>query len=196
MKIIAEDENLMVLKDRNIIAFVIGTIFFLFGIAAIFQPDFFTNQPPLPWSFAAILLGVITVAVAKITTVKLDKSIGKLTFFQKGLMSQNSNEYDLKKIKEVELNVTYHHGKNGGYSFHLAFVFDSGEIVQLNPFSSSIVKAIGQQINPEKKLGTRIAAFLGVPFQERRPLSVNEALSAVSSAIKQASEEMEKRKKL
>lgn len=198
MKITKEDENLMVLKDRNIIAFVIGIIFFLAGIIAIFKPDFFTNQPPFWLGFVGIILGGFVVTVAKITTIKLDKSIGKLTFFRKGLIGQSGNEYDLKQIKEVELSVAYNNSrKGGGYSYHLAFVFNSGEIVQINPGSSSITRVMGRQIIPEKNLGARIAGFLGVPFQERRPPTVSETLSAVSSAIQNTAEkEMEKRKEL
>ena len=77
MKIAKEDENLMVLKDRNIIAFVVGIIFFLAGIVIIFKPDFSTNQPSLWLGFIGILLGGFVITVTKIATVKLDKSIGK-----------------------------------------------------------------------------------------------------------------------
>jgi hypothetical protein len=199
MRIVREDQNLMVLKDRNIIAFVVGIIFLLAGIVVIFKPDFFTNQPPLWSGFVGIILGGFVVAVGKITTVHLDKSISKLTFLRKGLIGKSRNEYDLKQIKEVELSVAYHTSSKGGggHSYHLAFVFNNGEIVQLNPGSSSIIRVMGRQIIPEKTLGARIAGFLGVPFQERRPPTVGETLSAVSSAIQNAAEkEMEKRKEL
>lgn len=199
MRIVKEDQNLMTLKDRNIIAFAVGIIFFLAGVAVILKPDFFTNQPPLWSGFVGILLGGFVVAVAKITIIKLDKSIGKLTFFRKGLIGQNHSEYDLKQIKEVELSVAYHTSSKGGggHSYHLAFVFNSGEIVPLNPGSSSTIRIMGRQIIPEKTLGARIATFLGVPFQERRPPTVSETLSAVSSAIQSAAEkEIEKQKKI
>lgn len=199
MRIVKEDENLMVLKDKNIIVFVVGIIFFIAGIAVIIKPDFFSNQPPLWSGLVGILLGGFVVAVAKITTVKLDKLANKLTFLRRGLIGKSSNEYDLKQIKEVELSVAYNSSSrsSGGYSYHLAFVFNNGEIVQLNPGSSSIIRVMGRQIIPEKTLGARIAGFLGVPFQERRPPTVSETLSAVSSAIQNAAEkEMEKRKDL
>ena len=48
-----------------------------------------------------------------------------------------------------------------------------------------------------KNLGAKMASFLNVPFQERRPPTVSETLSAVSSAIQSAAEkEMEKQKKV
>jgi len=198
MRIVKEDQNLMILKDRNIIAYIVGIIFLLAGIMVILKPDFFTNQPPSWSGFVGILLGGFVVAVAKSTTVKLDKLINKLSFSRKGLIGQSNQDYDLNQIKEVELSVAYNTSrKGGGYSYHLAFVLNSGEIVPLNPGSSSIIRVMGRQIIPEKTIGSRIATFLGIPFQERRPPTVSETLSTVSSAIQSAAEkEIEKQKKI
>jgi hypothetical protein len=198
MRIVKEDENLMVLKDENIMAFAVGIIFFIAGLVAIIKPEFFTNQPPSWSGLAGIFLGGFVIAAAKITTVKLDKSANKLIFLRRGLIGKSSDEYDLKQIKEVELSVAYNSSsrRGGRYSYHLAFVFNNGEIVELNPYtnSSSIIR-MGQLVISEKTLGARIASFLGIPFQERRPPTVSETLSAVSSAIQNAAEkEMEKKK--
>lgn len=198
MKIVKEEQNLMVLKDRNIIAFAIGIIFTLAGFLVIIKPDFFTNQPPMWSGFVGVLLGGFVVFVTKVTTITLDKTSNKLSFLRKGLTSKSAREYNLDQIKEVELSVTYSSsGKGGGYSYHLAFVLNNDEIVPLSPGSSSIIRIMGRQIIPEKTLGTRIAGFLGVPFQERRPPTVSETLSAVFSAIKSATEkEIEKQRKV
>jgi len=197
MKIVKEDQNLMILKDRNIIVFIVGIIFALAGFAVIFKPDFFTNQPPIWSGFVGVLLGGFVVVAAKITTVSLNKTSNKLLFLRRSLLDKKVKEYNLDQIKEVELSVAYpSSGKGGGYSYHLAFVFNNGEIVPLNPGSSSTIRIMGRQIIPEKTLGARIASFLSVPFQERRPPTVSETLSAVSSAIQSAAEkEMEKQKK-
>lgn len=194
MNIVKEDQNLMVLKDREIFVFVVGIIFELAGFLVIFKPDFFTNQPPVWSGFIGILLGGFVIFVTKISTVSFDKSSNKLSFLQKGLIGKNSKECNLDQIKEVELSAAYtSSSKGGGYSYHLAFVLNNGEIVPLNPGSSSIVRIMGRQIIPEKTLGARISSFLNVPFQERRPPTVSETLSAVSSAIQSAAEkEMEK----
>lgn len=194
MKIIQEEQNLMVLKDSNIIAFIAGTIFTIGGLVVIFKPDFFTNQPSVWVGFIGVLLGGSVISSAKITTVSLDKTSNKLLFLRKGLMSKSVNEYNLDQIKEVELSVLYSSSsKGGGYSYHLAFVFNNGEIIPLNPGSSSVIKIMGIQIIPEKTTGARIASFLNVPFQERRPPTVSETLSAISSAVQSVTvKEMEK----
>lgn len=189
MKIIKESENLMVLKDKNIAVFVIGIIFLLASIAIILKLDFFINQPPFWLGFVGIILGSFLIVVTKVTTVNIDKSVSKLIFLRKWLIGKSSIEYDLKQIKEIELFIAYHtSSKGGGYSYHLAFVLNSGEIIQLIPGNSSIIRVMGRQIIPEKNIGARIAIFLGVPFQERRPPTVSETLSAVSSAIQNVAE--------
>ena len=198
MRIIRENQNLMILKDSNIFVFIVGIIFALAGFVVIFKPDFFTNQPPMWSGFVGVLLGGFVFFAAKITTVSLNKTSNKLLFLRKGLTSKNIKEYNLDQIKEVELSVAYSSSsKGGGYSYHLAFVFNNGEIVPLNPGSSSVIRIMGRQIIPEKTIGARIANFLSVPFQERRPTTVSETLSAISSVIQSAAEkEMEKQKKV
>jgi len=101
--------NLMILKDNNIIVFIVGIIFALAGFVVIFKSDFFTNQPPM-WSGFVVF-------VAKITTISLDKISNKLLFLRKGLTSKNIKEYNLDQIKEVELSVAYSSSsKSDGYS--------------------------------------------------------------------------------
>jgi len=197
MKILEKNQNLMILKDSNIFAFVFGIISLLVGIVVITKPDFFTNQPPFWSGLVGIFFGGFVIAAAKTITIKLDKSASKLTFLRKGLIGKSSSEYDLKQIKEVELSVAYNSSSRsgGGYSYHLAFVFNGGEIVPLNPGSSSTLRIMGKVNNSKEALGAKIASFLGVPFQERRPPTVSETLSAVSSAVQSAAEkEIEKQK--
>lgn len=88
MKIVREDQNLMILKDRNIVVFIVGIIFAFAGLAVIFKPDFFTNQPPTWSGLIGVLLGGFVVFAAKIITVSLDKTSNKLLFFTEGAYRQ------------------------------------------------------------------------------------------------------------
>lgn len=193
MRIVREDQNSMTLKDRNILAFIIGLVFASLGLALILRPDLFDGQPPWWSGYVGVLLGGFVVLFAKITTISLDKTSNELSFVWKGLTGKSTKEYNLEQIKEVELSVTY---KSKGLSHHLAFVFDNGEIVPLSGNSSNI-RIMGKRIIPEKALGARIASFLDVPFQEKRPLTAGEMFSAISSGIQGAAEkEMERQKRL
>lgn len=188
MKIIKEDQNLMILRDNHIFVYLVGMAFVLVGFLIIFKPDFIINKQPTWSGLLSVLLGGFVIYLSKITIIHLNKISNKLLFTIKGLTGSTTKEYMLDTIKEIELSVEYSSGKNNGYSYHLAFVLNNNEIVQFNPGSSSVTKIMGLQIIPEKVIGNKVANFLGVPFQERRPPTVNEILSTVSSAVKSSVE--------
>jgi hypothetical protein len=88
MKIMKENQNLMIIKDRNILAFFIGAIFVLVGLITIFYHEFFTNRPPREAGIGGILLGLLVISLAKITTINLDKTANKLTIVRKSLFDK------------------------------------------------------------------------------------------------------------
>jgi len=188
MKIIKEDQNLIILKDKSIFAFLVGVIFALAGFLVIFKPDFFTNKPPLWSGFVGIAIGLFIILVAKITTITLDKIEGKIMFKWNTLISQKFKEYEINSIKQLELqqvNTSSSKGRSG-YSYKLVFILNTGEEVFLNPNSSSVVKVMGRQIVAEKEIGTKISNFLNIPFEERRSPTLNETLFTIQSAIENA----------
>ena len=188
----------MILKDRNVFVFIIGIIFVFIGFAIIFKAGFFTSQAPMWSGFIGIVFGGYAILATNITTISLDKNSNKLLFSRRNLLGKKANEYNLNQIIEVELSATYSSSRRGGgYSYQLAFVLNNSEKILFNPGSSSIIRIMGRQIIPEKNIGARVASFLGVPFQERRPPTVSETLSTISSAIQSAAEkEIEKHKEL
>lgn len=194
MRIVKETTNLMVLKQKNVFVFLVGIIFILAGLLVILKPDFFTNQPPFWSGFAGIAIGLFIIFVAKITTVTLDKTAGEIVFKWRTLINTKSKEYELGSIKQLELQQVYTSNSRGrgGYSYKLAFILDTGEKLPLNPYSSSIVRIMGRQVILERKIGSRIANFLNIPFQERRPPTVSETLSAIQQTVQK---EIEKNKR-
>lgn len=194
MRIVKETPDLMVLKEKNIFAFFVGIIFTLAGFLVILKPDFFTNQPPLWSGFVGITIGLFVIFMAKITTITLDKTAKKTVFEWKSLVSKKLKEYDLDAVKQLELQQVYTSSSKGrsGYSYKLVFILNTGEEVPLNPFGSSNVRVMGRQIITERSLGARIANFLNIPFQERRPPTVSETLSAIQQTVQK---EIEKQKK-
>jgi len=196
MKIIKENQNLMVIRDRNIFAFFIGVIFIVVGFLVIFKPDFFVEQPPLWSGFIGIVIGLFIVFLVKTTTITLDKNANKFLIVWKNLIKENFKEYSLDLIKEVELRqifyVSSEKEKRGDYSYRLIFVLNNGEEVVLNPNKLSAIRIMGKRIIREKLIAARIASFLNVPFQERKPPTVGEALSSLQQVVQK---EIEKYKK-
>lgn len=200
MKIIKKNQNLMIIKERNVFVFLLGAIFTIFGFLVIFKPDFFNvNKPPLWSGFFGILSGLFIIFIAKITTIILDKNTRKLVFKWKTLIKEQSKEYNLDQIKQLELQQVYTSTNKGkiGYSYKLVFILSNNEEVPLNQYGSSISQAMRKKTNVEKLIGTKIANFLNVPFQEKRLPTVTEILSTIQETMRKEIEkrEIEKNKK-
>jgi hypothetical protein len=187
MKIIKETPNLMIIKDRNILSFFIGVIFLLVGLITIFYPEFFTDRPPREAGIGGILLGLLVISSAEITTIKLDKTADKLTIVRKSLFRKKIEERSLNQIKTIELRQIY---QKKGYSYQLIFILENNEEIPI-PSTGVIVKVMGKQVTNERIIGARIASFLNIQFQERRPPSISEALSVIQKTVEK---EIEKHK--
>lgn len=194
MKIVKEEQNLMVIKNGNIIAFLICVIFVLVGTLIILKPHFFADQPPVWLGLVMTLAGGFGALVVKATTITLDKMSGKMLVAERSLISRNTREYGFDQIVKIELQKDQHISRKGSSaSYKLVFVLNNREQIS---FSLSSVGAMGMEMIPGKNKGVRIAKFLNVPFEERRPLTVNEAMSAIQTGIQNAAQtEIEKQKK-
>ncbi len=192
MTITKETQWLMIIKDRNIMALSIGVIIVLVGLMSIFSPQVFKEKPSLSMGIIFSLLGSFVIFKTKVTTVILDKNTNKLTFTHKSLLSRKAKEYSLNQIKAVELQQIY---ERKGYSYGLVFILENNEVVSLTSMGGRMIRSnigIGRKTIKESLIGTRIASFLNVPFNERRAPTLTEIISATKKTIQ---EEIEKRKK-
>lgn len=185
MKIIQQDQNSLRLRDSNILGYSIGTIFTIFGLFMTIKPTMFIQHPPLLMSLFFLATGIFVVCIAKVTTVSLDKTLDKLTITQKSLFSQQSQEYLLSSVKQLELQQNYRTDNHNrpGISYNLVFILNTGIAVPLNPLGSTNISVAGIPINTEQALGNKIAGFMGVPFVELRPPTLQETLTAITSKV-------------
>jgi hypothetical protein len=179
MKIIKQTPDLMIIKDRNILAFFIGAIFVLVGLITIFYPEFFNNRPPRAAGIGGILSGLLVISLVEITTINIDKTANKLTIVKKSLFGKKMEEQNLNQIKTIELRTIYY---QRGYSYQLFFILEDNKEIPL-PSTGGVVKVMGKQITNEPIIGARIASFLNIQFQERRPPTISEALSAIQKTV-------------
>ncbi len=185
MRIVKEKEDLMVLRDEGIIAFLIGPVFLTVGIVFIIKEGFSPIEPS-SWTYLLfIFVGILITVLWKTTTISLNKKTGKLIFLSKGLKGKISKEYNLNEIKEIEIHTEYLKNKDNesNVSYHLIFIFNNGERVPLSPGERGSRRSMGVQVIPEVEIGKKLAKFLDVPFQERRLPTVQETLSTVSNVI-------------
>ena len=100
MKIAVEKEDLMILKQKQILVFAIGIILLAFSLWALIKPT-----PKFP-SWGGLLILIISFLVIlgnKSTTITLDKSENKAIITSRYLLKKKAEKYDLKKIKNIEL---------------------------------------------------------------------------------------------
>jgi hypothetical protein len=186
MRIVKEDQNLMVIKDRNILIFLTGAVFLFIGLLLMLKPNLFASQPPFWYGLAAVLVGGFVVSAVKVTTVTLDKISSKMLVTDKSLLSQSKKEFGFDQIVKIELQRSQNFSrKGGGSSYKLAFILNNGEQIPLSILSGAVM---GIEVIPGKGNGVRIASFLNVPFEERRPLTVNETISAIQTGIQNAAQ--------
>jgi hypothetical protein len=187
MKIIKETSGLMIIKDRSVFAFVVGSIFVSVGILVIFKLTIFKDQPPLWAGIFSAIAGGFVILINKITTITLNKTSNELSFLRKGLSGSNTKRHKLDEIKSVELITGYNTSNSRTCcSYNLVFVSKNNDIIPLKRGSSTKI-VMGKQIVSERKIGPKIANFLNVPFEERRPPTARELLSTISSAIRDSS---------
>ena len=99
MKVTKEDSGLMIVKQRNILFFIIAIFFVILGFSAIFSPDLFVSEaPPLWFGLVFILFGFLAVFSIKITTIRLDRSENKISILKK----KNNKPSKFRRISDRE----------------------------------------------------------------------------------------------
>jgi len=184
MKIIKETSGLMILKDRGIFAFIMGLIFFILGALIVFRPSIFNERPPLWLGIIFLISGGFVIFINKIITITLNKTSNELSILKKGLNGRSFKSHKLDQIKGIELVASYKttSGRTRN-SYSLVFVFNDGSVVPIGRGGSTTI-IMGKQIVPERKIGPRVANFLNIPFEERRPPTLNEIMSVIKNPLK------------
>lgn len=183
LHIVKQDQETLILQDNNYIANLVGVIFIITGLFIIFKPSVFINNPPTIFGIISSALGLFGILVAKITTITINKTLSKVIFNWKSIIKKDTKEYALNLIKELELRPTYDSNNDGGRSFHSFFIFQDGNEVALDPYGTTTSRFMNARPNTEISLNTQIANFMGIPFVELRPPTLQETLTAITSKI-------------
>jgi|GEM_PF-1012247 len=195
MRISKETSDILVIKDGNLIVFILGFLFALFGFLRILNLAFATEPNKMPISLACffLLLGVFVLIVNKTKSLTFDKASNKLTIKSKAFIKKSSEEYDINKIKEVQLRQFYYNNENinsperlgnaqPSISYLIFLILDNDQEIQLNEGSGS-VKLMGMRLPMEANIAKKIAAFLNIPIQEIIPPTIGQVLSTVQKNI-------------
>lgn len=159
MKIIEENQNLIILKNNNISNFIISILLLLIGFLGIFS-DFSPIQIPRGTGLISLFLGFFIGFFTKVKTFTFNKSTNQFLVLKLGLRGKKTQTYDLSQIKEIKLSTRYAPKKSKKY--RLMVLLSNDKTIRL---SSSRSKTISDNM-PIKLLGEKLANFLKVPFNE------------------------------
>ena len=195
MRIIKETESLMVLKDRRIFGFFVGVVFFFLGTILLIFPNISVDRVPFWLDLVFIICGAFAILFMNVITVTIDKNANSMHFISKSLFIKGENTYGLKDIKQIEMRANEDSTSSGRtgfytpkYSYSIVFIL-SNDIPVVMPSSGTTIVA-GVQIIPEKKLGARISAFLGVPFIEKKLPTLAESIGTIKEEISNSLEKI------
>ena len=198
MKIIQETSSQMVLKQSGLGASIFGVLFFIIGLGVFV---FFSRQNIMAARLIGgvfALVGVFVFVTAKTITITIDKAQNKCNFFSVTLIGKKSQDVALDQIKEVSLEekITNNSNSNGSQNqinYTIVFYLQDGEGIPIPIGSSTDSISInglpmGEMLGRNKNIVfcNKIAAFIGVPFADRRPPSFTEAVGSVVDSINTA----------
>lgn len=191
MKIVEQNDSILVIKNGNWVGIIIGVIVSLVGLIILLRISIPSVNTLAPWQVGTIflLVGLSAILLPTFDSIVFDKNEKTLKMRQKNLIWDNNQKYDISNIKQLEL-WQKPNPRGRGLSNKLMCIFTDSSSVSLNGGRSSSVVVGGISVSynhiPEINIGDRIAAFLNVPFiKDLRPLSVGETMSSIKDAFKE-----------
>ncbi len=183
MKLTLENSLRMVLTDHNYMAYIIGAVLSIIGLACVIF--LLSNIVVLILGLVLVFLGIRMLVSTKMVTITLDKSTGKGNITLQGFIGSGSRDMELSKIRKMTLSkvIASSNRKTGErYKYIVNFVMDAGESphFDLANVPGSIIDDIASPGKKEEKFVQQVADFLGVPMEFAGPPSLNQAISAIN----------------
>jgi hypothetical protein len=185
MKIVSQSSDEMVLQEGNIQGIVIGAACIVAGVLAIYFLH--STKPMAVWiGLAAAALGVGVICFASSITVDATKSKDRLVYQKKRLIGAKISTYAISDVLRIETRKQWRIENAGAPNRETAnppqpvlvaqsvIVFKSGKELALDHQKNSSSMQMGAAVlmsgqGSETAMANRVAAFLGVPFQEIMP---------------------------
>lgn len=204
-----EKEGQVVIKNNNIIMLIIGIALTIIGLYLL-SKKVFNPESNTSWGIVGmVVFGVIFILTWKREYLTVSRVVGSIDFKIKSLFSVKEESCSINEVASVEYNEYAQENprlrfeKVGRYSTSqkLFIVFKDGRILPVpHEERGNNVKGLGTEMIRRKsmdryiELGKKLANFLGVPFAERRPPTIGEALSMIKDQVQDSIEDAQMRK--
>lgn len=179
MKITNQTENILSIKDGSILSSILGgALFSAVGILILLSASTSTNQN-IAWVAGIIftLAGPVIILLGSSIGIDFDKVGGQIIYTEKRLIGNKISNYSIANVARVETRKGYRTQTNSSSS-HNSFsntrqiptaqsfvVFKDGSELSIDKSHDSS-SFVGFNLNTESANATKIATFLGVPFQD------------------------------
>ncbi len=195
MKIIEENPTRLILKQKSFMPYVIGVIFTVVGLYLLL---IFTqkNAKSTIIGLIFVMAGIIPVVFNKFMTIVLDKTTRIITIVNTGLLGKKTETMTFDELKEVAIEeyVTTSTAGNSmprnQLSYNLVLYKKDGQgfPIHIDSPSSTFIGSfpvldLFKVRNTIMEMGNKIAVFIGVPFIDRRPPTLTEVVSNISTTM-------------
>jgi hypothetical protein len=152
---------------------------FVFAIFGVFALNGWGTIKSLVGVWIITILGFALMILVPKFKITIKKATNQLIITYHVLFwTTKTTTYSLKDVKEIELAMEYSRSKRGYRLVYTKFaVLNDGKRVNLQYTQGS------SNLKRETAEGKQIASFIGVPFTERRPPTVQEALGVMKEEI-------------
>ena len=186
MKIVSQSSDEMVLHEGSFQGIAIGALCVIAGVLGAYFLH--STKPIALWiGLGAVALGIGVICFASSITVGATKSRDQLVYEKKRLVGAKTATYKISDVLRIETRKQWRIQGAGGppnpqtanppqpvLVAQSVIVFKSGKELPLDHQKNSSSTQIGAAVlmsgqGAETAMANRVAAFLGVPFQEIMP---------------------------
>jgi len=207
MRISQQNSNKMVIKETPILQIIMLTLFAAgFGFFTIksdnsISSDPFYLQVENLFAILIIIIVLFVIAIIQFTTITINKSTGQLNIKRKRLIKPKNETYQINHIKKNIMREFKEFNKgNRTVTYPLFFIMNDNtgpdfEVDFIYSNTSTDQGSIFNRLTKNKKIGTQIAKFIGVPFEEHRAPSIPQIVDIVSAIKESCKESIDEAKK-
>ena len=195
MKITRDTDDVLELVQGNLSGVIAGGVLLVAAPALVVAT--WVLKSPYLWIGGLVAggIGVLVLFLHRRITLRLDKGSRGLAISRQGLVGQAKTLLiEFARIKEVIIEETRRMTGSGDQrreqsSYQLIFHLTDGqmEAIDVTPAATASVNVLGEgtlrQGNALMVLGNKIAAFIGVPFSDRRPPTFGQVVDGIRSVL-------------
>lgn len=196
MKITEESPLRLVLEQKSYFSYVVVSIFPIIGIYLLATQ--FHEIKSVVIELAFVTVGGAGILFNTSYKLLLDKTTRKAMIFRIRLAGSKTETIDFGQLKEASIEEYIQTNTSGSgprvqRNYNLVLYSHDGQGYSLPINGSTNFTIAGMSLNGFAarntiiNLGNKIAAFIGVPFVDRRPPTATEVVSGIASAIQNSS---------